>query len=91
VTLVLLLLDIPLEARSSDYCKSEEELLPEREGRIVEMRSVGFTEDFAGCPKDWVKKMDEHLQEKYGGVKGYCQVIGFSEEEQEKLLGNLRA
>jgi protein-tyrosine phosphatase len=35
--------------------------------------------------------MDEHLQEKYGGVKGYCQVIGFSEEEQEKLLGNLRA
>lgn len=58
---------------------------------MVEIKSMGLTEDFAGCPGDWIEKMDEHLRENYGGVVGYCEKIGFGEDEREKLVGILRA
>lgn len=57
----------------------------------MEIKSIGLTEDFARCPKDWVTEMDRYLREKYGGVKGYFQVIEFGEEDQKKLLANLKA
>jgi protein-tyrosine phosphatase len=82
---------VPIPAITADYCASEEELLPERESRMVEIRSIGLTEEFAGCPADWIEKMDEHLRENYGGVVGYCEGIGFGEEEREKLVEILRA
>jgi protein-tyrosine phosphatase len=58
---------------------------------MKEIKSIGLTEDFAGCPADWIEKMDEHLREKYGGVEKYCVAIGFGEEEQSKLREVLRA
>lgn len=70
---------------------SEEKLLPEKESRMVEIKSIGLTEDFAGCPKDWIENMHRHLEDKYGGVKEYCNKIGFGEEEQEKLVELLKA
>ena len=70
---------------------SEGELEPERESRLVEIRSIGLTEDFAGCPSDWIEKMEGHLNEKYGGVRDYCRSIGFSKKDEESLLTILRA
>jgi protein-tyrosine phosphatase len=70
---------------------SVEKLLPERESRMVDLKSIGLTEDFADCPKDWIEKMHGHLEEKYGGVKEYCTKIGFGEEERSKLIGLLKA
>lgn len=64
---------------------SEAELLPERAERMKEISSIGLTENFAGCPGDWVEKMDEYLNEKYGGVEGYCKSIGMAEEDLVKL------
>lgn len=84
-------MDIPISAISSDYVASEEELLPEKEIRMKEIKSIGLTEDFARCPKDWIEKMDEYLREKYGGVEKYCDWIGFGEAEREKLRVILRA
>ena len=89
--MILFLLAVPIEAMTSDYVLSEPELLPERESRLVEIRSIGLTDDFAGCPKEWVEKMHEHLQEKYGGVGEYCKSIGFAEEEQAELIKLLKA
>ncbi len=91
IALLLFLLAIPKNAIAFDYCMSEEELLPERESRLKEIRSIGLTEDFAGCPPDWIEKMEKHLDEKYGGVWKYCRSIGFSEEDKESLLKLLRA
>jgi len=88
--MILFLLEVPIAVMTQDYIMSEEELLPERESRLVEIRSIGLTDDFAGCPKDWIEKMDEHLQEKYGGVKEYCKSIGFEEEEQAELIRLLK-
>lgn len=70
---------------------SEEELQPEMESRLVEIKSIGLTEDFARCPKHWITEMDGYLKEKYGGVKEYCRTIGFEEEDQKNLLANLKA
>ena len=91
IALILFLLDLPIPAISNDYISSEEELLPEKESRMKEITSIGLTEDFAGCPRDWIEKMDEHLREKYGGVEKYCEGIGFSKEEQDKMREMLRA
>jgi protein tyrosine/serine phosphatase len=91
IALVLLLLKVPVTAISHDYVMSEGELEPEREGRLVEIKSIGLTEDFAGCPNDWIEKMEGHLNEKYGGVREYCRSIGFAEVDEESLLTILRA
>jgi protein-tyrosine phosphatase len=91
IALILFLLEVPISAISQDYVVSEEELLPERESRMKEIMSIGLTEDFAGCPKDWIEKMQEHLNEKYEGIEKYCETIGFGTEEQEKLRQLLRA
>ena len=91
IALILLLLSVPVPAISHDYCRSERELESERESRMVEIRSIGLTEDFAGCPSDWVEKMEEHLNETYGGVREYCRSIGYSEQDEESLLSILRA
>jgi hypothetical protein len=90
MALILLLLSVPVPAISHDYCMSEGELEPERESRLVEIQSIGLTEDFAGCPADWIEKMEGHLNEKYGGVRKYCRSIGYSEEDEESLLAILR-
>lgn len=90
IALVLFLLHVPIAAIEGDYVRSEEELAPERESRLQEIRSIGLTEDFAGCPRDWIERMDGHLRERYGGVERYCEGIGFGEEEQEILRGILK-
>jgi protein-tyrosine phosphatase len=91
ICLILFLLDVPIPAISHDYCMSEEKLLPERESRMVEIKSIGLTEDFAGCPKDWIEMMYKHLEEEYGGVVAYCEKIGFAAEEQKMLIDLLKA
>lgn len=91
ILLILLLLDIPLPAVTDDYVKSEKELLPEREERLKEIRSIGLSEDFAGCPPGWCEKMVTHLNTKYGGVRKYCEGIGFKKEEQAELARILKA
>ncbi|TVY65752.1 hypothetical protein LSUE1_G006314 [Lachnellula suecica] len=90
IAFILLLLEIPVLAIAHDYVMSESELLPERESRLVEIRSIGLTEDFAGCPPGWIEEMRKHLEEKYGGVRAYCRGIGFTEAEEERLIGGFK-
>lgn len=91
IALVLFLLKVPDAAISKDYVRSEKELEKERESRMREIKSIGLSEDFAGCPTDWVVRMDAHLQEKYGGVRAYCESIGFGDEDVVKLVDLLTA
>lgn len=91
ITIILLLLDVPVKAVTHDYRLSESELLPEKESRMQEIRSIGLDEHFATCPEDWVEQMKIHFDEKYGGVRKYCRGIGFTEEEEEQLMDILLA
>jgi protein-tyrosine phosphatase len=86
VALLLLLLEVPLEAVTHDYHLSETELLPERESRLAEMKEMGFTEDFALAPMNWMPKLVDHLNTEYGGLKEYLHSIGFEQESQLRLV-----
>ncbi|KFY46522.1 hypothetical protein V495_02418 [Pseudogymnoascus sp. VKM F-4514 (FW-929)] len=86
ICLLLFLLDVPIEAVVYDYTLSEAGLLPEREERMVEIREIGLTEEFADAPREWIEKMHEYLGEKYGGVREYLEDIGVDEETQAKII-----
>jgi protein-tyrosine phosphatase len=85
VMLVLLLVSAPVDAISQDYVKSESDLLPEKEERMKEISSIGLSEEFAGCPPDFVEKVTAHIEHKYGGVENYLRGIGITTQQQEKL------
>ncbi|KFY89044.1 hypothetical protein V500_05977 [Pseudogymnoascus sp. VKM F-4518 (FW-2643)] len=91
ICLLLLLLDVPVDAVTYDYTLSEAGLLSEREERMVEIREIGLTEEFASAPREWIVKMHEYLGEKYGGTREYLEAIGVDEGMQaritEALLG----
>ena len=91
ICLILLLVKVPAKAITYDYRLSQSELMPERESRLKEIREIGLSDDFADCPEEWIEKMSLHLEEKYGGVRVYCRKIGFSEEDEVKLLSILMA
>ena len=89
VLLVLLLLNIPLEAIQYDYLLSEPELLPERESRLREIHAIGLTDDFAGCPSDFVETVSKHITEKHGSIEKYLLSIDVSKDKQSKIKYNL--
>ncbi|QSZ29348.1 hypothetical protein DSL72_003862 [Monilinia vaccinii-corymbosi] len=91
IALVLFILEIPLEAVSHDYLMSEEKLLPERESRLEEIHEIGLSDDFAGCPANFIEKTYEYLEKSYGGVENYLTTIGFMEEERLALVRELKA
>ncbi|KAL9112450.1 MAG: hypothetical protein Q9227_003292 [Pyrenula ochraceoflavens] len=86
VLLVLALLDVDERSISYDYARSEKELLPELEERMREIKSIGLTEEFAGCPPDFVPKVMAFLRESYGGVEAYLSQLGFDEEAQQRVV-----
>ncbi|KAG8999172.1 hypothetical protein FRB94_006413 [Tulasnella sp. JGI-2019a] len=85
VLLVLLLLNVPEEAIDRDYMLSEKELLVEKESRMEEIRRIGLTEEFAGCPPDCIKRVSEHITSRYGSVSEYLLLAGVTEEMQQKV------
>ncbi|APA09745.1 hypothetical protein sscle_05g045150 [Sclerotinia sclerotiorum 1980 UF-70] len=89
IVLVLFILEIPIEAISHDYLMSEEKLLPERESRLKEIHEIGLSDDFAGCPVDFVEKTYEYLKNSYGSVENYLTTIGFTEDERTALVREL--
>ncbi|KAB8304602.1 hypothetical protein EYC80_003979 [Monilinia laxa] len=91
IALVLFILEIPIEAISHDYLMSEEKLLPERESRLKEIHEIGLSDDFAGCPANFIEKTYEYLEKSYGGVENYLTHIGFTEEERIALVRELKA
>ncbi|KAK2812405.1 hypothetical protein FQN50_001406 [Emmonsiellopsis sp. PD_5] len=82
---------IPLAAITTDYRASEKELVPELEERVEEMRAMGLSEEFALCPGGFVREVVRWLEEGYGGVRGYLEVIGVEEEVVERVRGLLVA
>lgn len=50
ILLILLLLEVPLDAISADYMASERELESEKQERMKEITEIGLGEEFAGCP-----------------------------------------
>lgn len=89
IILILLLLDTPLDAISTDYLASERELLPERVSRLAEINEIGLSENFADCPPTFVDEVSDYINEAYGSIEGYIGSIGVSKTTQGKVIKNL--
>ena len=89
VLLSLLLVDAPQEAIQHDYMLSGPELLPEREERLKEIRSIGLSDDFADCDSTLIGKVSSHIEEKFGSVTDYLQHCGVTPEMQAAVRTQL--
>ncbi|KAF6812890.1 tyrosine/serine protein phosphatase [Colletotrichum sojae] len=85
VTLVLLILDVPLNAIEHDYALTNGALESEREERLVEMRELGLTDDWFETAPDMIVRIAQHLDSVHGGVQGYLDKIGFHKDDRQKL------
>ncbi len=90
MAMLLLLLEVPLDAITHDYCLSGPALLPEKESRLREIKEIGLTEEFAETPKDWIPKLYEYLERNYGGIVGYFDSIGVDEETRIAIVEAIR-
>ena len=88
VILALLLCNIPVAAIGTDYRASEQALVPERAERLKEIREIGLSEEFAGCPAGFVEAVVEWLGER-GGVEGYLESVGVGAEMRARVRANL--
>ena len=80
-----MILGVPLEAIDEDYKLTDEALVAERDERLVEIREIGLTEDFATTAKDMIVQTERHLQDRYGGLDNYLDLIGFGEPDRIRL------
>ncbi|GKT49299.1 tyrosine-protein phosphatase 1 [Colletotrichum spaethianum] len=85
VTLVLMALDVPLEAIEHDYMLTSGALESEREERLAEIREIGLTDDWFDTAPDMIVRTARHLDDVYGGIAGYLDKIGFVQDDRKKL------
>ncbi|KAM6522618.1 hypothetical protein FALCPG4_012253 [Fusarium falciforme] len=84
-TLVLMILDVPVAAIEHDYALTDEALIPEREERLVEIRQIGLTDEWADTAKDMIVRIEQHLNEEYGGLDAYLDGIGFDADDRARV------
>lgn len=72
-------------AITADYKRSEQELVPEKEDRLQELRYMGIPESFLLCPGEFTAVVRGHLSERYGGVSGYLEYIGVSAQMRDSI------
>lgn len=90
VMLILFLLGVDDKIIDEDYRLSEPELASERTERLIEIGSIGLSEQFAVCPPDVVSSVHSYVKEKYTSVEKYLKSIGISDSQlgfvKNKLL-----
>lgn len=92
VVLLLLLLEVPLDAVAADYTASERELQTEMTERIEDIEKIGLGPEFAKCPPDFVEGVVLELDGKYGGIKRYLsEKVGLSDDRQRRIREMLLA
>lgn len=91
VALVLMALDVPVEAITHDYLLSQDGLQSERETRLAEIREIGLTPEWADTPRDFVTRVHQHVSTRYNGIDGYLDSIEFGEAERRGLVEALGA
>ncbi|KAG8159429.1 hypothetical protein KVR01_011090 [Diaporthe batatas] len=89
VVLALLICGVPVEAIQYDYHLSDEKLLSEEQSRLVEIREMGLSDDFAKTAPGFVQGIVHHLESKHGGLDKYLDRIGFGSDKRTALRERL--
>ncbi|KAI8965682.1 protein-tyrosine phosphatase-like protein [Daldinia sp. FL1419] len=91
VALTLMVLGVPNAAITHDYVLSREGLAADQEQRMEEIKELGLTPEWGDVPDDFVERVGEYLDGRYGGVGGYLDSVGFGKEERGRLVEMLGA
>lgn len=71
--------------------RSEPELVVEAEERLKEIRAMGIPEGYIKCPAGFTRAIRGYLEERYGGVEGYLEIVGVGRETQNSIKERLLA
>lgn len=83
--LVLMILEVPVEAIEYDYFLTDAALQEGREERLAEIREIGLPDEWIGTTKDMITGIQEHLDTRYGGLQCYLDHLGFTKEQRVQL------
>lgn len=89
ITLFLLICRVPTAAIEYDYQLTDEKLAEERGQRLDEIREMGLSDEFGRTAPGFVQSVMAHLEDKYGGLDGYLDGIGFGEGERAAVRRTL--
>eukprot|EP01133_Synstelium_polycarpum_P007220 gene7220-8384_t len=88
--LFLSCLGVPRDLIVEDYSKSEGNIAPFIDQIKRYFTRVGLSKDeFVRSPKEVMAGLLSWVDETYGSVPNYLEVIGFSKQEQEEMKANL--
>ena len=85
VQLALMLLTTPQPAIQVDYMRTTAELMAEREEKLLEIHSIGLTDEFADCDPNLVGIVESHILEKYGGIEEYLEHCGVTAKMRDAI------
>ncbi|KAI0885258.1 tyrosine/serine protein phosphatase [Annulohypoxylon maeteangense] len=91
IALVLMVLSVPASAIDHDYMLTRAGLSSERESRLEEIREIGLTAEWGDVSPEFVERVAEHIDVKYGGIGGYLDSVGFDASERQRLVEVLGA
>ncbi|KAF5373770.1 hypothetical protein D9758_000589 [Tetrapyrgos nigripes] len=83
--LILFVLGVPLDIVRAEYALSDTQLELTRASMIKEVEEVGMDAEYTRAPGIVVDTVWDFLQEEYGGVDGYLDMIGFGEQKRQTL------
>lgn len=87
--LVLMILDVPIEAIEHDYNLTND--VPEEvyQERVKEFARIGLPAVWAGTDGKLITGLRDHLDEKHGGLEAYLHSIEIGKEEIYKIRENI--
>jgi protein-tyrosine phosphatase len=87
--LVLMILDVPIEAIEHDYFLTNNLPAHVLRERIEEVAKIGMPEQWALTDERMIVGVRDHLDENYGGLEAYLDGIGVGKEERYMIRENL--
>lgn len=87
--LVLMILDVPIEAIEHDYFLTNRLPADVLRERIDEVAKIGMPKEWALTDERMIVGVRDHLDENYGGLEAYLDGIGIGKEERFRVRENL--
>ncbi|KAF7320989.1 Tyrosine serine protein [Mycena chlorophos] len=85
VMLALFAVGVPLELVRAEYALSDAGLAPVRASMIKEVEEIGMDEAYTRAPPEVVEAVWNCLEEEYGGVEAYLDLIRFTLDKRRTL------
>lgn len=83
--LVLMILDVPVDAIEHDYFLSDKLPEVELQKRVRDVREIGLADDWSRTASTLIPFISTHIKEEYGDLNSYLDLNGFDSAQRTKL------